>query len=213
MGSCLYEYVYAGLLSLLTQTKITSWFLHHVAINHHHSLLQRAVKLANWLCVGVPDYLKDQHTNRGKMAILEKRQLELRKSYMASTAENGLGPDMYNIKFGLRDIGNKAANLVTLAEGESLENEPFMNNHKSNKGRCHCEVETDMHKLSLSVAKILELMEDNILKDQRRAEWRMLGALIDRILLIVLITAATSTTLYIYVIAPVVNQIQKTDIE
>ena len=66
---------------------------------------------------------------------------------------------------------------------------------------------------SLSVAKILELMEDNILKDQRRAEWRMLGALIDRILLIVLITAATSTTLYIYVIAPVVNQIQKTDIE
>lgn len=148
----------------------------------------------------------------GKLAILEKHQLDLRKHYMTSTAENGLGPEGHNIKFCLKKISDNATRIATLAEEEDCETEPLVNNNKRVRRRqlpkCQCQAERyEINKLSISVAKILELMEDNILKDQRRAEWRMLGALIDRVLLIVLIIAATSTTLYIYVIAPVTNKV------
>lgn len=65
-----------------------------------------------------------------------------------------------------------------------------------------------MVNLTDSVSQILRHLEDGVLREQRRAEWRMLGALVDRVLLIILIIAATITTVNIYAIAPVAGNSQ-----
>ncbi|XP_067934083.1 acetylcholine receptor subunit alpha-like [Watersipora subatra] len=167
-------------------------------------LRKRAVKLSKFLCMGVPDYLKDKHNIQGKLAILEQHQINLRKHYLAATSENGLNPGALGLQVGMKELKAKAATLVALSseEGEdSVLKRPLKNGNLHN----HCCRDDHAKKLSsieVIVAKVLELMEDSVLKEQRKAEWSMLGALIDRILLIVLIIAATLTTLYIYMLAP-----------
>ena len=159
--------------------------------------------------MGVPDYLKDHHEVQGKLAILEQHQIKLRKNYLTATTNNGLSPEGISLKKGVKELGNNAAStLATLGNEETSDHEtrePFINsNSKHIYNQCGCEEEPNkLSAIEVSIAKILELMEDNILKEQRRAEWSMLGALIDRILLIILIIAASTTTLYIYVLAPV----------
>lgn len=154
--------------------------------------------------MGVPDYLKDKHNIQGKLAILEQHQINLRKHYLAATSENGLNPGALGLQVGMKELRTKAATLVALSseEGEdSVLKRPLKNGNLHN----HCCRDDHAKKLSsieVIVAKVLELMEDSVLKEQRKAEWSMLGALIDRVLLIVLIIAATLTTLYIYMLAP-----------
>lgn len=166
--------------------------------------------MSKFLCMGVPDYLKDHHHVHGKLAILEQHQIELRKNYLTTTTDNGLNPDTLGLRYGLRELGTKTANLVALAsdDDDSDSKQPLVHNGgKSQNKRCPCQDDTqELSTIGVGVAKILELMEDNVLKEQRKAEWSMLGALIDRILLIVLIIAASTTTLYIYVLAPVIRK-------
>lgn len=155
--------------------------------------------------MGVPDYLKDNYHVQGKLSILEQHQINLRKHYLTTTSDNGLNPDELGLRFAMKELGANVAPLVALSNDDSNDNvrEPLPHGNSRRKS-CRCDPESSgLDSIEISLAKILELMEDNILKEQRKAEWSMLGALIDRILLIALIIAASTTTLYIYVLAPV----------
>jgi len=161
------------------------------------------------LCMGIPDYLKDDHTAHGKLAILEKHQIDLRKNYLSTTNDNGLNPDTLGVRFGLKEHSTQAASLILTdkEEGEDNPNKPLLFSRRKTSRSCSCVNDVQhLTTIEANVGKILELLEDNVLKEQRKAEWRMLGALIDRVLLIILIIAASTTTLYIYVIASPLNR-------
>lgn len=55
------------------------------------------------------------------------------------------------------------------------------------------------------VAKILEHTENKAMREHCRSEWKLVGALVDRILLTILFIADLVTTVYIYSVAPNVN--------
>lgn len=158
--------------------------------------------------MGIPDYLKDDHHVHGKLAILEQHQINLRKNYLDTTNDNGLNPEVLGLRFGLKELGTRQANLASLAKEETTEllGEPVANSTSARKETFSPNDLSKLKSLAETTSKILELMQDNVLKEQRKAEWSMLGALIDRVLLILLILAASITTLYIYVLAPVFRQ-------
>lgn len=169
--------------------------------------MQLAVKLSKFLCIKVPDYLKDKHDIHGKLAILEQHQIELRENYLSSTVDNGLGPEAKSLRTGVKELtNNTTSTMAKLGNDEGTnhdDRQPLINGGGKHVQCGHEKDENKLAAIQVSLTKILENIEDSVVKDQRKAEWHMLGALIDRILLILLLAIATITTLYIYVIAPV----------
>ena len=160
------------------------------------------IRLSKILCLGVPDRSTYRCQSHRQSATIKQLQIYLGNKLSNATTNN----DSHH---GLRDLKPKSASLTALSTDEDLNersSEEAVGNHKGNNSKSqHCQLEETFRLTSIevSIAKILELMEQSVAKEQRRSEWSLLGALIDRILLIMLIIGATITTLYIYVIMPI----------
>lgn len=125
---------------------------------------------------------------------------------MAETNKNGLNAETYGLKFAIEELREQAMPLFSKTKA-STPTEPERQNGSAGNGKVvpdsqNCALSKECFALASTVKKILEHLDDSVIREQRRAEWRMLGALIDRMLLIVLTLVVVLTTIYMYAIAP-----------
>ena len=149
------------------------------------------VRLSKGLCIKAPSSFTKPVES---LSSIIKQQMNLAKRHSSAAIKYKVHSDVSHSK-----LKSKASFLKNMSGSNGL-------HLKSSKMATNDILRHQQHlqstSLECNVAKILELLEENVKTEQLRAEWIMLGALIDRILLIVLIIAAVVTMSYIYAVAP-----------
>ena len=155
-------------------------------------VLKVMAKLSKLLCVAVPHHLADQL----KRCSATVKPLE--EDHTSAATNDGFKSDITASNVEIPQLITKAVSLKDLRA-----------NHNLKLTNCWTSVSNDsqlnqqrISSLEIQLGKIVDILRDNISKEERHAEWIWLGTLIDRILLVILIVATATTAIYIYTIIP-----------